>query len=165
MSPADKKNIMKSTIKIDYERTMDLCPVIKIIMPKSAGFSEATQELTPGFNETTDEDVKDKLLRDFIQLPCMAVPNSFFEISTRFPIRGELELITIAPIMEKNLFSRFRWAILHRLVRTSSISVFAGKGEEKGSLGARKAHFEEGEWNEINRFFDWLDQQEYAPTE
>lgn len=158
---------MKSTIKIDYERTKSLAPVIKIIIPKSAGHSEATRELTPGFLQDPDEDVKDKLLRDFLQLPCMAVPNSFFEVKTHFPIQGDLELTTIGPIEEENLFSRFRWALIHRFVPRSSIAPLDGMRNIKHirESGTRKAELGEGNWNKINEFFDWLDKQEYAPTE
>lgn len=164
---------MKSTIKIDYDRTKNLSPVIKIIIPKSAGHSEAAQLLspTPGFLETTDEDVKDKLLRDFLQLPCMAVPNSFFEVKTHFPIQDDLELTTIGPIEEDNLFSRFRWALIHRLVPSQSINILCARRDANNPVqvsdlaGSHSYECGEDSWNKINEFFNWVDKQEYAPTE
>lgn len=160
MSPSDKNKVMKSTIKIDYERSKNLTPVIKIIIPKP----DSLIGETTGYFETIDEDVKDGLIRSFLHSPCMAVPNSFFEVKTHYPIHGDLELTTIGAISEDNLFSRFRWALIHRFVPTSSIAQLAALKDQKGD-GVRKAEQGEDKWHRINEFFDWLDKQAYAPTE
>lgn len=147
-----KNNIMKSTIKIDYQdRNSGGQPVIKIIQPAQKQDDDAI-----------DFDVRDKLINGFLQTPCMVQRNSWFNLDSCYAIPPEGEtkfhVITIAPVHEDNLLYRFRHAILNRFVPEDTIVKLNTRGTEKHcGDSTRKVEQGEIEYFKIHDFFDWLD--------
>ncbi len=167
MSPADRKYIMKSTLKIDYDRGQENYSVIKIVIPDKPPHPIKCGE-TPGFAEDIDEDVRDKLIQDLLHTPCWSQPNHFFEVKTTFPIESG-RLTTIGAILEDRLFYTFRHAIINRIVPYDTIiatNIEKNKNiANKDPLNGRENYHKEHLLNKIDEFFDWLDKQEYASFE
>lgn len=146
---------MKSTIKIDYERSFERTPVIKIIIP----YLEKDNNGTPG--DLDDDDVRDGLVRDLIQSPCMASPNHFFEVKTTFPIGDHSRLTTIGAIIEGDLMYRFRHAILNRFVSYAElVACNEIKRTDDFDTNTYPVPLYYDRFVKINDFFDWLDKTE-----
>lgn len=145
MSPADKNNIMKSSIKIDTEQGQ---PILKIIQPIDCiNFTL----------QNDDYDVRDKLLSEFIQKPSMADWNGWFRVNTHFthPLENPThQITTIAPVTVDELFNLFKHNILNRLVPYNTI-IAINSGQEKS----------QGKHAKIMEFFNWLSEQEWATWE
>lgn len=143
-----KNKFMKSTLKIDYERGQENPPVIKIIIPDS---ESPVKEPTPGYftKINDDEDVRDKLLRDFLHSPGYDEPNSFFEVKTSFPVEGH-RLTTIGPIKYDRLFYVFKHAIINTIIPYDDIIHINTEDGLAGSV-AVATH------QKIKEFFDYID--------
>lgn len=162
MSPCQKNNKMKSTLKIDYlSRSDSSIPVIKIIQPNEV-FEDS---------QTVDYDVRDKLIRDFLMRPGYSDRNYWFALDTYFGNdlkEPTLFISTIAAIKEEELFEKFRYAILNRLVPYQSlIELTAPKPapEERKSIDEHKKNAEKApkgfvEYLKIIEFFEWLETAE-----
>ncbi len=159
VASSNKKNIMKSTIKIDYDRNHELKPCIKIILPLDLREGEKC-------TEAHDIDPRDKLVADLLHTPRNIVENYLFEVNQRLLINDGTHLLTtIAAIPEENIFHRFETAIVGRIV------------SEDDQVECRKysLHCDPSNimpvpnnyvsWSKIHEFFEWLDNQPYYNDE
>jgi hypothetical protein len=128
---------MKSSIKIDYERSYENNPVIKITIPDYG-------------KESTDEDIRDKLMKDFLHSPMKMERNTLFELNTYGNLSNStLEVCTISPIKYENVIYKLRHIVLNRLVPYNDIVLFNSKLSEPN-----------GAYKKVHEFFDWVDKFE-----
>lgn len=149
---------MKSTIKIDYERRNEGGqPVIKIIQPVEA--------IETDNNETSD-DVRDKLLRDFLKTPCMVDRNYLFELNSHFSHPAEnpnLNICTISPIPYDNILRTFRNILLNRFIPYNALELFYREKHSDEKSNEYTEHYTL--WSKINKFFDELDKINITPQD
>lgn len=124
---------MKSTIKIDYERSLDNNPVIKITTPKEPS-----------------EDIRDKLIQDFLHSPMHMERNYLFELGT-YGNLSELPFnaCTISPVKYENTLYKLRHIVLNRLVSENDIVLFNSALSEPNDT-----------YKKVHEFFDWVDERE-----
>lgn len=133
---------MKSTIKIDYERSYENEPILKIVTKRTL-----VQKLnSPNFNE--EEDVRDKLVKDFLHSPMKMERNFMFELKTYFNVDDE-DFATIGPVKYENMLYKIRHIILNRFVEYNDLVIFNSRMAEGNEL-----------YRKIHSFFDWLDNLE-----
>lgn len=138
---------MKSTIKIDYEGSRKNSAIIKIVVP----YEEKNGGETPGFNEDQVEDVRDKLISDFLHTPYQVDKNTLFELKTHYPISGG-HVTTIGPILNESLFYRFRGHVLNTFIPYEDLRALnSGENSENVSIESKD------NFKRINGFFDWVD--------
>lgn len=126
---------MKSTIKIDYERGFDNSPVIKITTPR-------TKEIS--------EDIRDKLIQDFLHSPMRSERNYLFELGTYGNLNEmPFDACTISPVKYENVMYKLRHIVLNRLVSESDVQLFNSKLSEPNDA-----------YKKVHEFFDWVDQLE-----
>lgn len=152
---------MKSTIKIDLEsQNSGSMPVIKIVQP-----IDLPDENSP------DYDVKDKLISIFLHQPCMVERNFMFELATCFPHpidNPRVNVTTISPIKEENVFYKVRHIILNRLVPYNSIIELNSCGQValKNKKDGKSPMPERGDlYFKIHEFFDWVEKTGYCSFE
>lgn len=165
MSEVTKNNIMESTLKIDYSgRGVHGIPVIKIIQPV---------HLVESTNNEAIEDVRDRLIAEFLHTPSMVNRNHFFRLDTYGPLPTGKENIkpiavtTISAIEEGQMFHTFKHAILDRLISYDNlveINEFKNSivinPEQSGNHGPVPSGYDK--YLKIQEFFDWLWDQPYA---
>ncbi len=154
---------MNSTFKIDYNSQSGK-PVIKIIfqeLPVAEGVAT-----NPGFAHHEDDDVRDKMIREFLKSPLMAEPYELYQKGCSFPIKDGKRLVTIEPVQEENLFYMMRHVLLNRFVPYDDLVKYNHKEFPvlTGNPETQKAtsFFI---WKKINDFFDDIDKTEYASWE
>lgn len=91
---------MKSTIKIDYE-SQDMIPIIRITQPfyREIGSGKTP---APGVNEIyneDDEDVRDKLVRNFLHSSSKVHRYGYFKLDTYYPYTNG-DITTIRPVQD-----------------------------------------------------------------
>lgn len=146
---------MKSTIKIDYDRSHELKPVIKIILPLDLKEGEKC-------TEAHDIDPKDKLVADFLHTPRNIVENYLFEVNQRFFINdGSALLTTISAIPEEVIFTRLKTAITGRLISEEDQSECRKYSIHCTPDNIFPVPNNYDAWSKINEFFEWLDNQPY----
>lgn len=162
-----KTNVMKSRIKIDYERGAHNHPVIKIITPLKQKPMRLLE--SPLSNEDVEEDVQDRLISDLLHSPDQVDPNSFFSIKSKFPLDDGLLLTTIGAIQEVDILYQFRHAILNRYIPYNDIvalnkacdfqfPVVSASGIDK----CKSTNYYFNTFKKIHEFFDYLDMTQQA---
>lgn len=163
---------MKSTLKVVTTPYGDgLRPVIKIVRP-TAIIHQSDQSIID------DEDPRDELINQFLKNPSNIDGYGWFNIHTNYPVPFGHDnpthyVTTIGPVDEKDLFFRFRHAILSKIVPYEDL-VAINRGEARSleqindemcpdpitrlDTSVCRAH-------EINKFFDWLDETGYCSWE
>ena len=99
----DKKNIMESTVRIDYNSHI---PVIKIIAPKQLH---------------EDSDPKDRLIEEFLYTPCVHDRNRLFYLYQNFDLETPFRLSTIAAIGYFEEIAKLREHIERRIMSFDAI--------------------------------------------
>lgn len=160
MSPADKSNVMKSTIKIDYSgRGEHGVPVIKIVQPV-----EVTQSTC---NENID-DVRDRLISEFLHTPQMVNRNHVFAIDTCMPHpfgNPTVNVTTISAIQESQIFRFFKNQILDRIVEYETLcKVAEWKHNNVNPIEVEKMPEGYESYVKIAGFFEWLEKQPYCKS-
>lgn len=153
---------MESTLKIDYSgRGVHGIPVIKIVQPLY---------LVESTNNEAIEDVRDRLISEFLHTPCMVHRNHFFRLDTYGgPIPTgkqndkKISVTTISAIEEGQMFHTFKHAILDRLISYDNL-VEINEFERSSSNinGFGKTPLDYDKYLQIKQFFDWLWDQPYA---
>lgn len=142
---------MKSTIKIDYERSFGNNPVIKITTPRYG-------------KESPEEDIRDKLIKDFLHSPMEMERNYLFELGT-YGNLSELpyDMCTISPVKYENILYKLRHIVLNRFVPENYIVIFNSDIQAKDADIVTSTH--KDVYKKIHSFFDWLDEMEKARWE
>lgn len=165
---------MNSTFKVGYNSQTGKA-VCKVIFEEIKQIIEEKSS-NPGVSPDTfvfheDEDERDKMVREFLHHPLYSEPYDFYQKGCRIKIPNGKTLVTIEPIDERDLFYRFRHAVLNRFVPYDTLVALNQEnkaiesGDKKstpGGLPIRKYYDGEDLANKINEFFDWLDNTEYA---
>lgn len=133
---------MKSSIKIDYER-YENDPVIKITIPKSS--KTLTQSITHSPTSNDEEDVRDKLVKDFLHSPMKVERNFLFELKTYFST-DEADIATLGAVKYENIMYKLRHTVLSRLVSYNDIVLFNSALSEPNQV-----------YKKVHEFFDWVD--------
>ncbi len=131
---------MKSSIKIDYERSYENDPIIKIVVPKES--PSVSISLITGAD---DEDVRDKLVKDFLHSPMKTDRNTLFEAKTYFST-NDADITTIGAVKYENIMYKLRHIVLNRLVTENDIQLFNSKVSVPNDT-----------YNKVHEFFDWVD--------
>lgn len=136
---------MKSSIKIDYERSHEAIPVIKIIVPT----------ISSHFDVGEGEDVRDKLIRDFLHSPLKAERNYLFGLSSCYSSADNTcEITAISPIKYEDILYRLRHIVLNRLVSEEDVTQFNQKLSEPSK-----------EYKKVHEFFDWVNKTQQEKYE
>lgn len=157
---------MESTLKIDYSgRGVHGIPVIKIVQPL---------HLVESTNNEAIEDVRDRLIAEFLHTPCMAHRNHYFRLDTyNNPIPTgkstdkQITVSTISAIEEGQMFHTFKHAILDRLisydnlVEINQLENSLGDYKDRVKAGKTPAPFGYDTYLKIKEFFDWVYAQNY----
>lgn len=148
---------MESTLKIDTSsRGIHQVPIIKIVQP--------IKLIEPNPVEDID-DVKDKLIREFLHTPCMANRNHFFRTDSHFPHPLEnprVFITTISAVEEGQMFHTFKHAIFERLISYENLCEcieFDKRSSDQQTN--RPAPFDWDKYLKIKEFFDWVWEQPY----
>ena len=149
MSPADKNNTMKSTIKIDYDRGHnEVLPAVKIILPLNLHEQENVLE-------AHDIDSRDKLIADFLHTPGNQECNHIFKVNQcRLLEHGTHLLTTIIPVKEEELFEEFKSNIMGRIISEPDLQSY-------DTPSCKPCGFTYDAWVKIKEFFEWLEKQPY----
>jgi len=152
---------VKSTIKIDLEsQNSGSTPVIKIIQPV-----DVLDE------NSSDFDIRDKLIRDFLHQPSMVERNSLFELATFYPHpmdEPRVNITTIAPVKEENVLYKIRHMVLNRLVPYDTIVELNSCGQvavKNKKKGQSPMPLRGDLYFKIHEFFDWVDKEGYCSWE
>lgn len=151
---------MKSTVKIDYAGSgFGGTPVIKITRP-----IEAIE-----LSEFEDEDVRDRLVNDFLHTPGMVERNTLFTARTYGSPGGnaKIDVTTIGAVDLSGQFYLFRHSILNRLVPYESIiRLNKAAHEVDGDKTIANQMPERGEvYFKIKEFFDYIYKLEWVKSE
>lgn len=146
---------MKSSVKIDYDRSQELKPVIKIILPLDLRDGDKC-------TEAHNIDPRDKLVADFLHTPRNLVENYLFEVNQRWLIdNGSSLLTTISPIPEEEMFFRLKTAIMGRIIG-DNIEAYRGCESFKESDKTGPCPLNYDRWLKITEFFEWVKEQPYS---
>jgi len=153
MSPAVIKNIMESTVRIDYSSS-PASPVIKIITPKHL------QE---------DSDPKDRLVEDFLYTACVADRNQLFYLANAFDLESQFKLSIIAPLGYFTELEKLRSHIERRVMTFETkceCHEFYDNQKQRipqdsDAKMATKCPADYTTYIKIREFFDWVGEQPY----
>lgn len=130
---------MESTLKISRSGSS---PAIKIIQPSSV----------LNLQESDDYDERDMLLKEFLHAPMMVYETDWFILNTNFTASNGHKITTIVPVDQRELFYKFRHAILNRLVPYETIV----------AINRQEAFAKpDSPYAKIMEFFDWADKQDW----
>lgn len=117
MSPAVRKNIMESTVKIARLRDSHGGePVLQIVQPL---------KFTKTF-DWIDCDERDLLVQDFMQRPCHEERNNLFRVANVLQVPGDdkqIRVVTlIEPVKQEDLLELLKWKTLRLVLGEESLS-------------------------------------------
>ena len=151
---------MKSTVKIDLlSREDNSTPAIKIIQPIDQPLSGQNYGV---INVQDDDlDVRDKLVRDFLNRPGYAKRNNLFRIAGYYPNnkpQPTAHITFIEPIRHEDLGAVVRQAILERMVASDFLEAVDMPQDTPNDIDDFTIYQRET-YKKINEFFDWVNKE------